>query len=107
MAAAYLRAHGYTLVAANHRTRYGEIDLIVEDRRYVVFVEVKLRASGRFAQAREFVDSGKQQRVRNTALMWLSDHETEKQPRFDVVEIYAPDGIRTENPKVVHLKNAF
>ena len=55
-AADYLRRKGYTLVAANYRCRFGEIDLIVRNRRYLVFVEVKLRKSAGFAQAREFVD---------------------------------------------------
>ncbi len=44
----------YTLVACNYRCRFGEVDLIVQDRKYVVFVEVKLRKSARFASAMEY-----------------------------------------------------
>jgi putative endonuclease len=62
-AAAYLRKKRYELLGMNYRTRYGEIDLIVRDRRFVVFVEVKLRRSAAFAEAREFVTRRKQERV--------------------------------------------
>ena len=42
-AAEFLRRKGYALVASNYRCKFGEIDLIVKNRRYLVFVEVKLR----------------------------------------------------------------
>lgn len=106
-AADYLRRKGYTLVAANYRCRFGEIDLIVKNRRYLVFVEVKLRKSAGFAQAREFVDSRKQQRIRATASMYLSRYPTSLQPRFDVIEIYAPQGMETKKLTINHLEDAF
>ena len=46
-AAAYLRRHGYRILTRNYSCRFGEIDIIASDRHYVVFVEVKLRASAR------------------------------------------------------------
>ena len=106
-AADYLRRKGYTLVAANYRCRFGEIDLIVRNRRYLVFVEVKLRKSAGFAQAREFVDFRKQQRIRATASMYLSWYPTSLQPRFDVIEIYAPQGMETKKLTINHLEDAF
>lgn len=106
-AADYLRRKGYTLVAANYRCRFGEIDLIVRNRRYLVFVEVKLRKSAEFAQAREFVDFRKQQRIRATASMYLSLYPTSLQPRFDVIEIYAPQGMETKKLTINHLEDAF
>lgn len=106
-AADYLRRKGYTLVAANYRCRFGETDLIVRNRRYLVFVEVKLRKSAGFAQAREFVDFRKQQRIRATASMYLSRYPTSLQPRFDVIEIYAPQGMETKKLTINHLEDAF
>lgn len=106
-AADYLRRKGYALVAANYRCRFGEIDLIVRNRRYLVFVEVKLRKSAGFAQAREFVDFRKQQRIRATASMYLSRYPTSLQPRFDVIEIYAPQGMETKKLTINHLEDAF
>lgn len=106
-AAAYLRRKHYTVVACNYRCRFGEIDLIVQNRKYTVFVEVKLRKSEKFAQAREFVTTAKQERLRATALMWLQENSDHRQPRFDVIEIYAPLGPDTVNPEIVHLEDAF
>ena len=106
-AAQFLRKKHYKLVAAEFRSRFGEIDLIVKDRKFLVFVEVKLRKNDNFAQAMEYVDRYKQDRLRSTAAFYLSQHPTKLQPRFDVVEIYAPQGADTENPKFFHMEDAF
>ena len=100
-------SRGYRILERNYSCRFGEIDLIVSDRAYLVFVEVKLRKSDAFARAAEFVDYHKQNRLRMAAELWLSQHETELQPRFDVVEIYAPEGEQTKNPTIYHLEDAF
>lgn len=107
VAAEYLRKKRYRIVATGYRCRYGEIDLIVQDRRYLVFVEIKLRRSNRFAEAREFVDTRKQERLRATASLYLDQFPTELQPRFDVVEVYAPEGTTTKHPQIIHLEDAF
>ena len=107
LAAEYLRKKHYRLVAANSRSRFGEIDLIVENKKFLVFVEVKLRKSGSFAKALEYVDRRKQDRLRTTASMFLADHPTKLQPRFDVIEIYAPEGTATADPQILHLEDAF
>lgn len=107
LAAEYLRRRRYEVVACNYRTRLGEIDLIVRSRRYLVFVEVKLRKTDAFGEAREFVDAKKQARLRQAAMLWLEQNETDLQPRFDVIEIYAPEGMETRNPEIRHLEDAF
>ena len=81
--------------------------LIAEDESWLIFAEVKLRRSAGYGAAREFVDARKQERLRKTALMWLEAHETLLQPRFDVIEIYAPEGIATRRPAVRHIEDAF
>ena len=106
LAAEYLRKKRYTLVAAGYYCKFGEIDLIVKNKKYLVFVEVKLRKSANFAQAREFVDRRKQDRLRVTASIYLESNPTNLQPRFDVIEIYAPQGRDTINPEVIHLEDA-
>ncbi len=103
----WLRTKGYRLVAAEYRCRFGEIDLIAEKNSYICFVEVKLRRSDEFAQARESVDRRKQERLRITAEYYLAEHHSELQPRFDVAEVYAPQGISTKNPQINYLENAF
>ena len=107
IAAEYLRKKRSKLLAAGYRCRFGEIDLIVSDRKYLVFVEVKLRKSAQFAKALEYVDRRKQDRLRTTAEMYLSQNPTELQPRFDVIEIYAPEGTETAHPEIYHMEDAF
>ena len=107
MAAQYLRKKKYKILSSSYRSKFGEIDLIACNKTYLVFVEVKLRKSEKFAQAREFVDVYKQNRLRATASIYLSSADTELQPRFDVIEIYAPEGTATLNPVITHLEGAF
>lgn len=107
LAAAYLQKKKYKLLASGYRCRFGEIDLIVADKTYLVFVEVKLRKNDNFAGAREFVDQRKQNRIRTTAEIYLSQNPTDLQPRFDVIEIYAPEGVSTKKPEIHHITEAF
>ncbi|HAL88724.1 MAG TPA: YraN family protein [Clostridiales bacterium] len=107
LAAEYLRKKRYEILASGYRCRFGEIDLIVRSRKFLVFVEVKLRKSADFARAREFVDGRKQERLRTTAAMYLAQNPTELPCRFDVVEIYAPEGMETRHPEINHLEDAF
>ena len=106
-AAKYLRGKGYTIVERNFRCRSGEIDIIARRGDIIAFVEVKLRRDADFAEAREFVTAAKQRRVIMTAGYWLTSHQTELQPRFDVIEIYAPEGEGTIKPEIRHLEDAF
>ena len=107
LAAEFLRKKRYKLLASGYRSRFGEIDLIVCDRKYLVFVEVKLRKSGQFAKALEYVDRRKQEKLRTTAEIYLSQNPTSLQPRFDVIEIYAPEGMETAHPEIYHMEDAF
>ena len=107
LAAEYLRKKRYKIVAAGYRSRFGEIDLIAENKKFLVFAEVKLRKSGDFARAMEYVDTRKQDRLRTTASLYLSQHPTRLQPRFDVIEIYAPEGTETSRPEINHMEDAF
>ena len=107
LAADYLRKKHYKIVASGYHSRFGEIDLIAQNRTFLVFVEVKLRKSARFALAREYVDLKKQEKLRLTASIYLSQNPTKLQPRFDVIEIYAPEGTATTAPEIYHLEDAF
>ena len=107
LAAQWLRERGCRILAAGWRCRQGEIDLIAREGNFLCFVEVKLRRSSRFAAPREFVDRGKQERLRLTAELYLSEHPTDLQPRFDVAEVYAPQGTDTPYPVLRYFENAF
>jgi len=107
LAAEYLRKKHFYIEAAGYHSRFGEIDLIAKNQKYLVFVEVKLRKNADFAAARSYVDRNKQDRLRMTASIYLSENPTRLQPRFDVIEIYAPQGMATVSPEICHLEDAF
>ncbi len=105
----YLHKKGYRLIASGYRCRMGEIDLIAEKGGVLAFVEVKLRKNADFAAAREQVTPATQQRIRTTAAFFLSEHPEygEYRCRFDVAEVYAPEGVQTRRPKICYYEQAF
>ena len=102
-----LRRKGWKVLSMNYRCRFGEIDVIVEKGGILAFVEVKLRKSDRFAPGRVFVTAEKQRKLRLAAEFYLLEHPTRLQPRFDVAEVYAPEGNSTREPVITYLENAF
>ena len=102
-----LRRKGWRIVALNYRCRMGEIDVIAENRTYLAFVEVKLRKNDSYGRPAEAVTRSKQEKLRAAAELYLTEHPTIRQPRFDVAEVYAPQGIATRVPAIVYIENAF
>lgn len=82
----YLRKKGLKLVTRNFATKFGEIDLIMEDRTTLVFIEVRSR-SGSFMSALETIDLYKQRKIVFTALRYLQCYPTPKACRFDVISM--------------------
>ncbi|MCL1835056.1 MAG: YraN family protein [Oscillospiraceae bacterium] len=103
----YLEGKGYSKVAQGFRSRFGEVDIIARNKEFIVFVEVKLRKNANFAYAREYVGKAKQRKIKMTANIWLASNRPALQPRFDVIEIYAPHGEATASPGIEHIENAF
>ena len=103
----YLRRRRYELLAHSYHCRFGEIDLIARKGGVLCFVEVKLRRSDAYGRAGEFVDRRKQEKLRTAAQLYLAEHPTQLQPRFDVVEIYAPQGLATRVPEIYVIPDAF
>lgn len=102
--ARYLRQRGHVLLESQWRCRFGELDLVTQDRQGTIcFVEVKLRGAGSIALPREFVDEHKQQRLRNAAALYLASHDLDAPTRFDVAEVYDEGGQLRLN----YLENAF
>lgn len=106
LAAEYLRGKGYRIIEKNFTCRYGEADLIAQDEDCLVFAEVKMRKNARFAEAREFVDRRKQERIISTAKFYLMKHDCDLPVRFDVIEVYSSPG-DGEKPLFEHIENAF
>lgn len=101
-AARYLQQQGLTLVAQNYRCRVGEIDLIMQDGKVLVFVEVRLRSNPAFGGAAASIDAHKQQRIIRTAQHYLAMLPALPLCRFDALLLEAPQGLNVQ-----WLKNAF
>lgn len=102
-----LRRKGWSVAARNFRCRFGELDIVAENGQYLAFVEVKLRKNDRFGSACEAVTPSKQRKLRAAAEFYLMGHPTRLQPRFDVAEVYAPQGVHTVRPDINYIENAF
>ena len=87
--------------------RWGEAQTARWLRQNLCFVEVKTRRSDSFALPREAVTPAKQRRLCASAQMYLSAHPTQQRIRFDVAEVYAPEGTATKQPRIVYLEAAF
>jgi len=98
----YLQRQGLTTLARNYLGPHGEIDLIMRDGDSIVFVEVRMRRSRRFASAAESVDRRKQQRLIATAAGYLQKNgPLRNHPcRFDVLACDGQSGFEW-------IKNAF
>ena len=95
-----LKKAGLHVLQRNFRRGPGEIDIIAQDGKAIVFVEVKQRATVRYGQPAEAVNRTKQQRIVRTAMLYLAEKGLDDTPvRVDIVEVL-PDGIR-------HIPNAF
>lgn len=108
LALEHLKRLGYEPVARNHRTRFGEIDLVVRDERTLVFVEVKTRRASRSGAVWDALGPRKRRQVRQMARAYL--HETGTRPwadelRFDAIGV-AIDG-RGALVRLDHVEDAF
>lgn len=104
LAADLYRRAGFEIVDRNHRTRYGELDLIARKGDLLVFCEVKTRRTDRWGAPAEAVGWDKQRRLRQLAADWLSRHRPGRaEIRFDVVSVLIGDGA----PRVQHIPAAF
>jgi putative endonuclease len=100
----YLKSKGYKLVERNYRCAAGELDLIVLDRRVVVFVEVKTRTGQGFGTPLEAVEFRKQRKMIRAAQFFMSAKGLhQRDARFDVVGV----SWIGRDPVVEHIENAF
>jgi putative endonuclease len=109
LALEHLRRLGFDLVARNHRTRFGELDLVVFDGRTLVFAEVKTRrASAAGRGPWEALGPDKQQRVRRMATAFLverTDRPWSADLRFDAIGVVID--ARGALVRLEHLEAAF
>jgi putative endonuclease len=110
LAAEHFSRLGYRVLARNHRTRWGELDLVLADEagRTIVFCEVKSRRLGS-GDWRDSLHKGKRKQVRSMAAAWLNDVTTDRprhaELRFDAVGVTLDD--HDELVRLDHLQDAF
>ena len=101
----YLQSRGMSFLAANFRSRRGEIDLIMRESNCLVFIEVKTRSSEDWGRPAAAVTSAKRRRISKTAMDYLRLLKNpEVQIRFDIVEVLMDgNGLK----EIRHLPSAF
>jgi putative endonuclease len=99
----YLLANDYALVEENWRWHHHEVDLIVCNDIYMVFVEVKTRTHIVFGEPEVFVTREKQQKIIRAANAYMLKTRSPKDARFDIVSVVIQDEI----PTIKHLPNAY
>lgn len=90
-ALAYLQRKGLTLVERNFRCKGGEIDLVMQDQKTLVFIEVRKRADKNYGGAAASVTSAKQKRLIIAAQIFLQRYRMPPACRFDVIAIDGAD----------------
>jgi len=106
IAARFLSGKGFEIAARNYHSRFGEIDIIAVNDKYIVFAEVKTRNINSFGTGAEYVGPDKQIRIIKTAFQYLNKYKTDLQPRFDVIEIEY-DRVTSALVNIRHIENAF
>lgn len=91
LAVAFLEREGLQILERNYRCKSGEIDLIAQNGKTLVFVEVRARTSDRFGGAAESITASKRARVIRAAKHYLVRHRIDKACRFDVVLVTGSD----------------
>lgn len=88
-AESFLQSHGLKLLQRNFSSRFGEIDLIMEDEKTIVFIEVKYRSDNQHGSGADAVTFQKQGRISRTAAWFLAKNprRAEQFCRFDVISI--------------------
>jgi len=111
IACQYLKKDKYKIAARNCHFSHNEIDIVAEDKNYVVFVEVKTRSVDTnyhfpLYSPASAVTRSKQIRLIEAAYAYIKQNNTQKQPRMDVIEVWL-DKKTKEVIKINHIRNAY
>ncbi|MCM8813682.1 MAG: YraN family protein [Candidatus Omnitrophica bacterium] len=101
----FLCGKGFRILACNYRNRYGEIDIIAQEKRTVCFIEVKTRRGEGYGAPAEAVNRRKQRRISQLALVYLKSQPGFSDARFDVVEVMVDRQMRVR--KIEIIRDAF
>lgn len=102
----YLNNLGYQIVSRNFNCKYGELDIVAVNDKYIAFVEVKTRHQNPMVRPCLAVTKQKQIKIMRTAYLYLKESNYKLQPRFDISEVY----LKANTNKLYsinYIKNAF
>lgn len=103
----FLRRNKCRILERNMRNKYSEIDIIAENKEYIIFVEVKTRTGEGTPRPADSVNLRKQQMILKAAKYYLTySNQSNKQPRFDVAEVYLTED-KNKPYKINYIENAF
>lgn len=103
LAAEHLRKAGYTIVRRNWKSGKVEIDIIAENKDYILFVEVKTRSDDFLENPQSAVNKEKQRSIIFAADNYLKWNYVDKESRFDIITVV----VRDDNFTIDHIEAAF
>jgi putative endonuclease len=103
IAVSFLKSKGYIVYQTNWRFGKLEIDIIAEDGRELVFIEVKSRSSEKYGRPEEAVDDAKELALLNAADIYVRNFNLEIEVRFDIIAVL----INEKQTKINHIIDAF
>jgi len=103
IAVEYLKSRGVEILERNYRFDHKEIDIVAQDRNFLVFVEVKSRSSNMMIDIEEIVDEQKQKFLIEAADNYLKEKDIDLEARFDIIIVR----FYITNHVIKHIKNAF
>jgi len=103
----HLQQNGLKLIDKNFYSRYGEVDLIMQDQDTLVFIEVRYRKNLDYGGALESVTPSKQKKIQTTALYYMQKKGDAYNSRFDVVALTGNDINNQNKLSIEWIQNAF
>lgn len=108
----YLSKNGYKILERNYVARGKEIDIIAQNKEFIVFCEVKSRKTNenfikKYGRPRDAVNKEKQLHISSAARYYLSKNKITKRIRFDVIEVYLENQKENKIKDIIHTKDAF
>ena len=100
LAQEFLKTKGYSILFTNWRHKHSEIDIIAQDGKVAVFVEVKTRNNAAFGNPEDFVDKNKMKKMHQAADAYIEQFDWQGELRFDIIAI-------EKNNVITHFEDAF
>lgn len=103
LAVQFLLETGYKILNRNWKSGKHEIDIIAENKEFIVFVEVKTRTNNYQLHPRDAVTTPKQRSIIFAADNYINWKYITKESRFDIITVIS-DG---KSQEIEHIEGAF